>query len=282
MISLFSLTEDSISAFLPLLSESAKAALYDDDDVLAIGAAWDTKAAGIMLIRTGDEVNDLLYIAVAPAFRRKGVGTKLLEAACRVCDEEGVMLCGSYYEREGEDAFRGFFDAARVFTVRETEDYRCRLDRQDFINMKKKVANETASQSSFSIKGINELSANQVTEFENRLVDAEEMYIDFSDPALDNNLSLVVMKEDRIVAAIFFGNTDEESSELLFLWVEENDAKAFAAVMNESCEVLLVSDKDKLYVTAVTEKSRNMLEKYFPKREMVGRYYLVSWDGIPM
>lgn len=80
------------TAFAAPWSEASFASLLSQPGVTAlVGDA--TPLGGFILVRTIVDEAEILTLAVAPAFRRRGLGRRLLEGALRHAQRQGATRC---------------------------------------------------------------------------------------------------------------------------------------------------------------------------------------------
>ncbi len=100
--------------------------LDPSDYELCIGAIWEEEAAGVAFYNTIGDMLMLDYIFVSPAFRRKGIGTALVEDFLEeIKAAEPASLYINYPER-AEDLY-GFTRALDFKLFRDGVSYRTRV-----------------------------------------------------------------------------------------------------------------------------------------------------------
>nr|MCR5251743.1 GNAT family N-acetyltransferase [Lachnospiraceae bacterium] len=85
-IKTYVLAKDKAEAFMPLLAPGWHEFTEEDDKIL-IGAEAEGKAVGVLLLAISEEKRhcELEYLFVSEKYRRRKVGTALLNRALRVC-----------------------------------------------------------------------------------------------------------------------------------------------------------------------------------------------------
>ncbi|MEG2074498.1 MAG: GNAT family N-acetyltransferase, partial [Angelakisella sp.] len=109
-------TNETLPLFSALLPPAEQQLLCNDPTVFALGAGVEGQACGILLLRSEETANEILYISVSPSHRRQGVATAMIEhlrdavrgtAASLSCTfaagDYSAPLCGLFFGCEGFD-----------------------------------------------------------------------------------------------------------------------------------------------------------------------------------
>ncbi|MEG1972455.1 MAG: GNAT family N-acetyltransferase, partial [Oscillospiraceae bacterium] len=124
------ITNETLPLFLALLPPAEQQLLCHDPTVFAIGAGVEGQACGVLLLRSEDTTNEILYISVSPSCRRQGVATAMIEhlrdavgstdasLGCTfAASDYSSPLCSLFLNCEGFDVWESQEDEGFLFEV---------------------------------------------------------------------------------------------------------------------------------------------------------------------
>ena len=270
------IAKNQMEAFLPLLPEGRQ--ILNSPDVFAVGAVKDGRACGILVFRADEMTADILHLAVSEAFRRQGIANSLIDFLCKSVWETGTAVLCSFSADDRDAPLCRLLTKRGDFTLAETEDYICRFPCKDLAAVNLSAVPPAGSRiqafyklppdmrSSFfsHLKGDNAGFARGLHEDRARMLEP---------------LCLCAVEQGAVQAAIFCQN--QEGSVLLsFVYARPGHVRSLMALTGRLRELLLkAADKvPYLYIAAVTQESRKLVERLLPEREITGRFYTACWD----
>lgn len=275
-------TDDVLQWFLPLLPESEQKALLEDPHVYAIGAVEDSTACGVMLIYAMEEENveQLRYLVVGDDYRRQGIGTGMVQYLCRELYEDATLLTCAFGASGKEDPVYRFFADMWNFTIEDEEGYYCRIPL--------KALKESEKLAGMKGKGRNavpffSLPEREQRSFRNKLLEQDVNYLrEIPEEDFAKDLCMCCKTDfGDISAAVFMTQESAESDlELACVWGTPNGRKDLMGLFAHVNSLLPDREDRYLNIAAVNDASVSLVEKLFPEREIVRRYYMAAWDMV--
>lgn len=268
--------KDQMYAFLPLLPKEQQ--IISDRAVFAIGAVKGTSACGILVFRADELTTDIMHLAVSEDFRRQGIANGLIDFICKNAWETGSAVLCTFAASGRDDVLCRLLVRRGDFTVTETEDYICRIPLKALLDVKLHAPLPKDS----SITAFYRLPSVVRDRFFKELKETSEAFarglLEERELMLDP-LCLCVLENDSVQSVVFCQN---HSGDILlsFAWTRPGRVRVFMALL-ERLKELLVKASDKvscLYIAAVTQESRKLVDTIMPGREITEHFYTACWD----
>lgn len=254
------ITNDNMHYFdLILTADAIDAISQYENEIYALGAVIDGLPVGTGVVRFKDDEARLISLYVVEEYRKQGIGTEicsqLLNTVMSVPDI--TSFNASYTEKEGEEAFTGFFESLYFDIEKVGVDYTITV--MDTINapelQKIKVTDSRA------------IPYNKLTSKEKNLLLNEETDLTeyIKNGQLREDLSFVILddKGTKIRCCLIFAEVDNE---LVVAWANTTDAVSLLAKIILS-SFLQIEAKEPLgkviHLPAINEKSDKLLHNLF-------------------
>lgn len=273
----FLLTASTLDAFLPLMSSDTAAALHQAD-TYAIGAACDGQACGVLVFRTGKFLCDILYLAVSPSLRRKGIGHGMVDFLCSNAGQTNMGVMCAFSAPDEQAPLYRFFQERWDFTVAQDDGEVCRISLSQLDQLKL----PRAFRSSSRIEPFFQMPSDLRNSFLSDLSEQNREFfqgMETQSTQLLSPLCLCVTDGSSIRAAVFC-HQREGDVVLSFLCARSGSGVCLMELLSRLRE-LLSKAADRvpyLWISSVTPETQNLLEAIAPQREVVSRFYLAGWD----
>lgn len=191
-----------------------------EPSVFFYGATVEDEIIAVASFEIGAVENELLSVAVSPAWQGKGVGSELVDQIIELLVENGAngftaYLSGNAEELDGLDQFLwrcGFEleddEPVGQFTLADAQE-------ADMLQRVMQVRRPAAVQPLSSVTSV------ESRRFANQLV-SKDLYYGWQSPAILQDVSAVYMEEDKIVGCVLIGDRAEEGLVLEFAYVEKS------------------------------------------------------------
>ena len=257
-------------SYMPNAPENFLLGVIDDETGCACGVLW---------YRFYHMRYEIMYLGVHPAFRRRGYGTRLLDAFLSSVHDSGLFapVYVSFEDRDEFIPFRLFMSSRGDFF--ETEDTTIFVvDPVTFgqSSMIKKLAEKNGRCSLFS-----QLSPGMQDAFFAKAETGIKLKDTFrsGQAHLIQELCLCHKDEDSVKAAIFFEKRPDGNLELSFLYNNENSGASLAEVLSATVRVLMEKYEERtIYFEAVNDDSYLLACKLFPDPSIRVINFHRIWD----
>ncbi len=281
MMEFLSLDSDNLQWFAPLMPQQLPQRILRDEATMGVGVIMDDVACGTAVVVVTENMVELVYLMVAPQYRRKGVATGLIDWLCTLCGKTIMPLVGYLpVENPDTDGLLRFF-----------------LDRSDFAIGQDPNETKMYTVSVGAITGLPaQVGDNPLTPvvFDSLTVDQRENFYDLMDgegfefvrtygerPKLTvPYLNLCFVEESDVVAAVFYEPYGEGDVRLSFFYGREDARRQQAAVLVESLKRLVDSAyrNGTLHLAPMTEGEQWLIERLLPQKKESGLVYVISQD----
>ncbi len=244
MLELTLIDRENLDAFSALMSGKDPS-----DYEIMIGAIEDNKAAGVALYNTLDDALMLDYIYVSEKFRRRGIGTALLEDFIAEIKEAGPVAVHINYPEIAQDLY--YFTRARGFKIfRDGKAFRTPVKALlEAPKLKKLLKNPQKN----TVKKLSELSRFEKSVLV-RSLDAQDMEEGIiNDSSLSKELSLVTIDSlNSVPSACILCR--QELNQIVILYLVNFLKDPFQLVdlireLKKRIEELSLTDCDLVFVT---------------------------------
>ena len=261
------------------LSEEIRKRAASEQDVVLFGAVEDGTACGVMGVKFGeDEEADIIYLNVAEKHRRKGIGRGLIQYFYRQA-QRNVWPMRCFFTAENADSPLYSFFAAQPYAFVEEEDgYVCRIPFAKLTEQKSLMAAKDHIKEPVGFFSLPEL---EQREFCKKLEDSGVFYLQ-SLYSWKNScvpeLCLCSKKDGKLSAVIFVQQHEGGNLDLAYVWSAPGCQTALFSLMAQAAASVEQRGEGFLYITAVEPVVEQIIEKMFPERETVQRFYCANWE----
>ena len=246
--------------------------------IYAIGAVEESTACGILLFEFIEQMAQIDYLTVADDYRRRGIGTGMVRHLCKIVDEDVIpVICG--FAASGVEApIYQFFADMWNFSLEEEEGYYCRVplsgvkENELLASMKGKGA---AAIPFFS------LPEPEQQNFRRKRMEQDVDYLqDVMDEDYVKELCMCCKTDTGTISAAVFltQGIEEDDLELAYAWGASGGQKDLMGLFANVSSLLPDREGGYLNIAAVNSFSVSLVEKIFPEREIIRKYYQTAWD----
>lgn len=272
------MTEDQFPWILPLLPDAEQRRVEQNPEIQAIGAVEESTACGVLLFELIEQTVQIDYLIVADGYRRRGIGTGMIQHLCKIVDEDATpVVCG--FAAAGKEApiYQLFADMWN-FSIEEDEGYYCRIP---LSHMK-----ENALLASMKGKGgtaipFFSLPAVEQQGFRSKLIEQDVYFLqDIPDEDYVKELCMCCKNGTGMISAAVFLTQEFEGDdlELACAWGAPGAQKDLMGLFAHVGSLLSDRENGYLNIAAVNSSSVSLVEKIFPEREVIRKYYQAAWD----
>lgn len=272
------ITEDVQRWFWPLLPDSELRSVEQNSSVYAIGAVEESTACGVLLFELADRMLQINYLIVADGYRRQGIGTGMVQYLCRLADEDVIPVICVFAASGAEAPLYRLFADMWNFSVAEQDGYYCRVP----------LPGLKGNAMLASMRGIGAaavpfftLSEPEQISFRRKLLEQNVYFLqDIPDEDFVEELCMCRRTSTgAISAAVFFTRAFEEDDlELAFAWAAPGGQKDLMGLFGQVSSLLSDRESGYLNIAAVSSFSVSLVEKIFPEKEIIRKYYQAAWD----
>ncbi|MDR2132327.1 MAG: GNAT family N-acetyltransferase [Clostridiales Family XIII bacterium] len=271
------LTEKNRSWFAPLLDDAQKG-LWTAANHYALGAADRGKACGLLIFHWTGESADIVHLAVADAFRRRGVATGLVQCLCRHAYAVTAPVTADFAASDKSDPLYLLFANMDNFTVSEDEGGIFRLscgEIQESRRMKEFLPPGAVIVPFFSLpewdrKRFCHTLAAQNIPYAREWEDHR--------PRMSEDLCLC-WAEEEVEAAVFVERTAERELSPAFVWSGgRRQNRLFGLLAETEKRIAESGEEGDFVIAATTEKARKLVEKLYPRARMEETFFRAVWD----
>lgn len=276
MAELFQVAEENMEEFRLLLTERMEREWKVNPDILAVGAADRSEACGLMLIRVAEDALTILYLVVADAYRRRGIGTELLNLATDMAYQSEKLLFAPFYAENEETALYRLFQNDHGILVEETESVVYRVPVQELVTVGE---NLPKSKGKCKIVHFTELTEEEKNDFFRKSDEEGVSYFDLNCPDYLSPLCLAAKKEDKLKAVLLTKKGGSED-EIMLDYVYSSDPQALVELLRKAAEIALSLSKTIHFVkvVSVNEESQKLIDSLLPSAEKTGACYMATLD----
>ena len=224
---------------------------------------------------------EIMFIGVHPLYRRKGIGSMLLQEFLRSINRMNTVFPVKvvFSEPEASAGFHSFLRAQNnfFFLVPDIAYKVTKQDRDFSVNYQKLKCMKTVAKRFFDQpeairKNFLTNQHNNNLHFLDDLGRHEKEY--------DKDICFCCLAGAQIGAALFTKKTDDDEREISYLYVDERHPQLLAGVLSATVQTLEESCPDAdLIVRVVNENSRKMLRSLFPEPEPISwNIECAMWD----
>ncbi len=273
------LVPETLPAYAGLLSRELETRLRKEKNVFAIGAVDEGVACGILVaeLSFNDMLLDVIYLLVAEEYRGKGIGHGIMDFLCEGARKTGIPIRCLFSATGKEDPLYGFFVDLPDFYISQEDGYTCRIPYMDLCSSQTLMAVEKYEKNAVSFFSLSEYE--QKT-FCHGLTDAGNFYL--SDMAVyknnyDAELCLCSKKGSEMKAAVFFLHDGEELV-LDYAWCAPHQQASLFSLLAQAARKIAARGEGWLFIAAVEPQTEKLIEKIFPQREIVKRYFNAAYE----
>lgn len=268
------LTSETLPWFRPLLGEQWCKRIEQQQNVYAIGAVEDKTACGVLVFCVRELITEIQMLAVAPAYRRRGIARGMVEYLCRHAWETITPVVCSFAAPNRQDPVYLFFAELEHFSVAPEEGMICQVPLAGLAENRRLMAPRGKGG---LIQPFFSLPVAMRRHFFRRLEQQGALlWDDFDGVSCRQDLSFCVMSGNEILAAMFMSE-DGADLELSFVWCAPNAHLQLMELLAQAA-VRLPQRAGKLRIAAVTPVSVSIVDKLLPEREVIAQFYQAAWD----
>jgi GNAT superfamily N-acetyltransferase len=261
------ITEKNFDAFKGLLPAAAMTARH-----MALGYVEDGSACGALSLEYGAYSATLESVAVSAERRRSGIGSRLIDTACRLLEKTSVKRLGAAVSGL-ENAVHGntsflmknlFIEERRspVFTLRLADIAACEL-------LQKMAARENEE----NLLPLRSVTSAHIKRFNRMLTSGANYIYPAIDPnALDGDCSHFSFSDGKIDGCILFSRNADDSLPLDWLYAVQAKPLPKLLAAGLKAATTAYSEDTSLHIAIVNESARNIFDHLLgdcPKEETV-------------
>ncbi len=270
--------QGNLKWFYPLLVEGEEYLLRSRDDICAVGAVVEAKAAGMVLFSFREREILIRRIAVSEDMRNQGVATGLLRYLCELAGDFGAVVSADFYAEEKYDDIYSLFTDTGFFSIQEIPGGIVSLPLMYFLDNKlfEKSRNTEAKYGIRSLAALSELEKKHV------LLNIQENGRGFvtKDELSEcmETASFVAMSENGF-SGIALVQKIASGFELSYVFLSSNGAYCFVPLLSAVLSVLTETNPAaRVSITVSNEKAESLLLKLVPDAVYTSRHYRAFYD----
>ena len=260
MLELTQITTENAKAFRALIRTDAYPFLADEA-TLGLGLVdKDTPIGALVMRPDGEGAANLLSVAIAEPYRRKGFATELLAIAADIYDETGEIYritCETTRQPGEKNGLYGLLNYLE-FDIEET-DSGCFVT--SFGEIRKQKLLQSKGEEAEAV------SYENMTQKQRKLLYEEEMDLKplMDAGCIEENLSCVTFSDNAIDSCLIFAREEEE---LTVQWARtspKNPSALVHLIRYAIAHSKAYTDEELLYIPVLNGESKRLTEKLFGK-----------------
>lgn len=280
----FSITNENIEVFYPLLPEEFQKQEIDENIVL-LGAAQTNDAgenhacATMVISVAGDSLLLINWILVAPEYRNLGAGTammELLQDLAKQMNMKVIAVFSQESEANESDLYRFFNKYGFNISERESKEYSVFLSELD--------KSESLNREQTNQKGIvklKDVTPRMIAEL-NKTLAEQGMLLSgpISKEYCISDISIVHVENDSITSCVVFRELGDKTIELSFTYSGKRAPMQMYSLLVHAKHLLCQRyDADtELVIPCVTVVSRKLAEAFIPSARVSLISYIAQWQ----
>ncbi len=281
----FSITEEIVTEFYPLLPREFQKK-ETDEDVILIGAAetdddGEKRACAAMVIRVANDSTLLInWIMVAPAYRNRGAASAMMELLQNLAKQMNMnILCvfSQEIEMQTSDLY-SFFEKYGFHIGRsEAKSYSVKIEELE----KSQILNHVQAKSK-NIVMLKDATSQMITKFNRNLEERGQLLSGpISKETCMDDISVVYIENDAITSCAIFNEIGEKIIELSFVYSGNKAPMHMYSLVTYAKQLLCQKyDSDtELIIPCVTAVSQKLTEALVTSATVSFVSYIAQWKA---
>lgn len=276
-------SHNNYSLYEGLLPDVYRIAFRRNPDIQALGADYEDKAAGIVLFTEDSELSfcRVLYIAVAPEFRRMGIARTMLIGLARSAYDEILYTSAAFLAESTHDPVYRLFETSGEFTLTEEDGAVWSSTKKELKEALKRLAAMHKDRKEPKTRKLGECGKsirNQMIEELEREGHDILVQLHRADPELSR---IYFDHEEKAKAMILIEDlVDVKGFLLSFGWTRDDPLAIMMLLIHVLADLYSAMDDDSMIrITAVDERVKEIVDKLFENKEVVSRLYEATYNG---
>ncbi len=270
--------QENLKWFYPLFSEGEERLLQVRDDICAIGAVVQAKAAGMVLFSFHEREILIRRIAVSEDMRNQGVATGLLRYLCTLSNDSGAVVSADFYAEEKYDDIYSLFTDTGFFSIQEIPGGIVSLPLKSFEgNELLKKAMNTAEKS--RIKSLASLSEGEKNLVIQNVQEEGRGFVSKQELSECLQTASFVAASENVFSGIALVKKDDSGLELSYVYLTSNGSYSFVPLVASVLSALMETDpEESISITVANELSEKLLLKLVPDATYKIKHYRAFYD----
>ncbi len=273
------ITKANINAFEPLMDDRSKNKLLSQKDTFGIGAVSENRACGALIYSFDGEFISIICLSVADEYRRKKVGTFLMDTICRLAYDNTIPILIDFYTDGNPDLDERwhFFSSLNGFSANLSD---ARVYGIDISDVEKAIAGKLPK-GERNVKPL--YFAKQDKKEQQCLLSHLGVTAEIigSDKQIIPELCMYLKKDDEPTAAVFVSCGDDLDSgeiEISYLWGENPNTIVVLLTFFLDTLAQLSGDYKKLLMATVNQRSDRLANYLLGEEYVLKQGVSVVWD----
>lgn len=280
MIQLLPLNAHYVDWFSDLLPADLVTKITTDATYIGFGAIVDDTACGVLCCAVTDELVELLYLYVAPGFRRRGIATEMMVSMAKRTGAVGMPMVGYFSASSESDTLYRFFNELNGFSMAATSqgDALYTVPLSDIASIAQKPQLFAGQSVPFHT-----LSQEQRQAFYAKAAQAGYPFIADYEAYRQSyvpELCQCLVGEDGVTSAIFYEQMGVQDLKLSFLFSQPGHSKEVSNLVAASAQWILQSPyrNGMLEVVPMDDGALRLFHHLFPQAQASAQVYVLGQD----
>lgn len=266
-----------------LLPDVYRIAFRRNPEIQALGADYEDKAAGIILFTEDPDFSlcRVLYIAVAPELRRRGIAKTMLISLARSAYDEILYTSAVFLAESTHDPVYRLFETSGEFTLNEEDGAVWSSTKKELKEALKRLTAMHKDRKEPKTRKLGECGKSIRNQMREEL-EREGYDILVQLHRADKELSRICFDhEEKVKAMILVEDlVDVKGFLLSFGWTRDDPMALMMLMIHVLTDLYNVMDDDSMIrITVADERVKKIVDKLFENKEVVSRLYEASYNG---
>lgn len=279
MFDIIPITPSNYEYFENLVSDQMRDLLENDKSIFMVGAVYESKAAGIALLKPQlEDMVGLIYIYVDNNLRHRGIGRFMITQLVQFCREDDLLLTCTFSDEEGSYLF-DIFNESGDFSITREQGSRCSAHLGELADV---LYHFKIDKFRNNLVSYENLPSGKRNEYLNGLIDKNLLNLKYSQASFNKKYSGCCLdKEGKIVGTIIIENLSGDNCYARLLNFRKG-YELFGMALLIKCvrdAIKDLSPHTRIHMDMISARGIKFIKKLLPTIQISGYFYTAVLDN---